>query len=119
MVTVSRGKADRGRIPKRRRSKPRARYRRLRQHRLRPKSPNRTGFCPVDTELGIALFELDQAFDEPFALISPVSLPPGSFVAAVSVEPDQRLRITPGHLVSTEQTMRSEQDLESFVVSFE
>jgi len=73
----------------------------------------------VDTELGIALFELDQAFDEPFALISPVSLPPGSFVAAVSVEPDQRLRITPGHLVSTEQTMRSEQDLESFVVSFD
>ena len=73
----------------------------------------------VDTQLGIALFELAQAVEEPFTLISPVSLPPGSFVAAVSVEPDQRLRITPGHLVSTEQTGRSEQDLESFAVSFD
>jgi hypothetical protein len=73
----------------------------------------------VDTQLGIALFELAQAAGEPFQLISPVSLPPGSFVAAVSVEPDQRLRITPGHLVSTEQTGVSEQDLESFVVSFD
>ncbi len=73
----------------------------------------------VDTQLGIALFELSQAVDEPFSLISPVSLPPGSFVAAVTVEPDQRLRITPGHLVSTEQSGQSEQDLESFVVSFD
>ena len=73
----------------------------------------------VDTELGIALFELSQAVDEPFSLISPVSLPPGSFVAAITVEPDQRLRITPGHLVSTEQSGQSEQDLESFVVSFD
>ena len=73
----------------------------------------------VDTKLGIALFELSQAVDEPFSLISPVSLPPGSFVAAITVEPDQRLRITPGHLVSTEQSGQSEQDLESFVVSFD
>ena len=73
----------------------------------------------VDTQLGIALFELSQAVDEPFSLISPVSLPPGSFVAAITVEPDQRLRITPGHLVSTEKSGRSEQDLESFVVSFD
>ena len=73
----------------------------------------------VDTELGIALFELSQAVDEPFSLISPVSLPPGSFVAAISVEADQRLRITPGHLVSTEQSGQSEQDLESFAVSFD
>ena len=73
----------------------------------------------VDTALGIALFELAHVVDEPFSLISPVSLPPGSFVAAISVEADQRLRITPGHLVSTERTQRSVQDMESFEVSFD
>ena len=84
-----------------------------------PQEPEPYRLLSVDTQLGIALFELSQAVEEPFSLISPVSLPPGSFVAAVTVEADQRLRITPGHLVSTEKSGRSEQDLESFVVSFD
>ena len=73
----------------------------------------------VDARLGIALFELSEAVEDPFLMVSPASLPPGSFLAAITVEADKRLRISPGYLVSTEKTGMADQDAESFEVSFE
>ncbi len=73
----------------------------------------------VDARLGIALFELPEPVENPFSLLSPASLPPGSFLAAISVEADKRLRISPGYLVSAEKTGLAGEDAESFEVSFE
>ena len=73
----------------------------------------------VDARLGIALFELPEPTENPFSLLSPASLPPGSFLAAITVEADKRLRISPGYLVSAEKTGLAEEDTESFEVSFE
>ncbi len=73
----------------------------------------------VDARLGIALFELSEAVEDPFLMVSPASLPPGSFLAAITVEADKRLRISPGYLVSAEKTGMAGQDAESFEVSFE
>ena len=73
----------------------------------------------VDARLGIALFELTEPTETPFALVSPASLPPGSFLAAITVEADKRLRISPGFLVSAEKTGVGEGNFESFEVSFQ
>ena len=73
----------------------------------------------VDARLGIALFELPEPTENPFALVNPASLPPGSFLAAITVEADKRLRISPGYLVSAEKTGLADDDTESFEVSFE
>ena len=73
----------------------------------------------VDARLGIALFELPEPTENPFTLVNPASLPPGSFLAAITVEADKRLRISPGYLVSAEKTGVADDDAESFEVSFD
>ena len=73
----------------------------------------------VDARLGIALFELPEPTEHPFTLVNPANLPPGSFLAAITVEADKRLRISPGYLVSAEKTGVADDDAESFEVSFD
>ena len=73
----------------------------------------------VDARLGLALFKLLEPSENPFSLVSPTMLPPGSFVAAITVEADKRLRISPGYLVSAETTGVTGKEIESFEVSFE
>ena len=73
----------------------------------------------VDARLGVALFELPEETANPFSLVNPANLPPGSFLAAITVEADKRLRISPGYLVSAEKTGAAEQGAESFEVSFD
>lgn len=53
-------------------------------------------------ELGLAVFELPAAEDAPAPFREPnrAALLPGALVAAVSLGPDGRLRVVPGHLVS-------------------
>ncbi len=56
----------------------------------------------VDSELELAVFVVEKPYrTAPFRLISPAAIPPGSFVAAMSIEPDDTLRIKPGHLISS------------------
>ena len=76
-------------------------------------------FVAADGRLGLALFEWPAPTEDPFSLINPASLPPGSFLAAITVEADKRLRISPGYLVSAEKTGISESEAESFEVSFD
>ena len=55
----------------------------------------------VDSELELAVFELEKPYRAtPFRLVNPAAIPPGSFMAAISVQPDDTLRIKPGHLIS-------------------
>ena len=56
----------------------------------------------VDSDLELAVFVLEKPYPaEPFRPVNPAAIPPGSFVAAISIEPDDTLRIKPGHLIST------------------
>ena len=55
----------------------------------------------VDSELELAVFVLEKPYRAaPFRLVNPAAIPPGSFVAAISIQPDDTLRIKPGHLTS-------------------
>ena len=55
----------------------------------------------VDSELELAVFELEKPYRAaPFRLVNPAAILPGSFMAAISVQPDDTLRIEPGHLIS-------------------
>lgn len=56
----------------------------------------------MQRELGLAILELPapKTAPEAFRTPNPPALRPGAFVAAVSLTPDRRLRIVPGHLVS-------------------
>ena len=55
----------------------------------------------VDSELELAVFELEKPYRAaPFRLVSPAAIPAGAFVAAISIKPDDTLRIKPGHLIS-------------------
>ena len=55
----------------------------------------------VDSELELAVFELEKPYRAaPFRLVNPAAIPAGSFVAAISIKPDDTLRIKPGHLIS-------------------
>ena len=55
----------------------------------------------IDVELGLALFAIKQPRTiSTFVKVELAKLPPGSYVAAVSLSAEQRVRITPGTLVS-------------------
>lgn len=59
----------------------------------------------LDTELGIALFAMEQPYIAPaFAVADPTVMPPGSAVLAVTLGPGGDLEITPGYLVSAGAT---------------
>ena len=55
----------------------------------------------VDSDLELAVFVLEKPYRAaPFRLLNPAAIPTGSFVAAISIKPDDTLRIKPGHLIS-------------------
>ena len=78
---------------------------------LPPPRPER--LVAVDRDLGLALFEVDASRVEAFELISPIAVPSGSYVAAVTRDRTGWAAITPGHLVSA----RAASDRQSLQVS--
>ena len=72
----------------------------------------------VDIDLGLALFELHGPAQTHFTLVNASRLPPGSAVAAITVESDKRLTISPGYLVSSEKISTTEEGSRTFGVSF-
>lgn len=76
-------------------------------------------FVAVDIDLGLALFELPELTQTPFTLASTSKLPPGSAVAAITVEADKRLAISPGYLISSEKNNTTEESSRAFEVSFD
>ena len=56
----------------------------------------------VDSELELAVFVLEKTYRAaPFRLVNAAAIPAGSLVAAISIKPDDTLRIKPAHVIST------------------
>lgn len=58
------------------------------------------GLVAVDSEQGLALFEVDIERVPSFSLVLPAAVPSGAYVGAVTRDRSGRASITPGHLVA-------------------
>ena len=57
-----------------------------------------------DSDIGLALFDVTRAGGPAFTLTDPRGMPSGSYLGAVTLDPDGTPTITPGHLLTTVDT---------------
>ena len=70
-----------------------------------------------DKELGLALFDVDDAAETAFTLSDPRRLPSGSYLGAVTLDGTGEPTVTPGYLVTT--VAEAESDSGDFIVSID